>query len=628
MNITDGGVDAMRHIDGATGALATTGDLPYQAIATTTPPPDPLPSLLEAVFDLLVKGFDAKPFLGGDTLDGIFLDAAHSPHDALVGVNSATAGAADGKTFSGWVHTDELIAALLKLGLPLETRGQMASADVHRQVVCWLTDTVCPGSPALAPSLAQSSVASVPVTPLAAIDLSAMPRVGEDIVELDPPPGSTLQSTVSHPISVTAAKEISRVVFVLESSTIIDRPVAPFAVTVVPRTTGSISLLVLVLFADGTYTDVAASYYVMPTGGLLFLRVDAEAVALSRVGSSYQLQVIGFYTETVGVDVRNVAQFVVRSGTEAVIKVLPGGRLVAQGAGSDVVEVWLDGVMVPVVVHVDDASDTTPPDTSLIEGPSGTIPGTAVTFVWIGADDTTPVGGLVYASRLAPLEAAFSAFTSATTRAVSNLSPGSYTLYVKARDAAGNEDPSPVSRSFTVSGPPVLEDAGPATLWLGGATPQDATLKVDLKVILKHKGQETAVAKVALGKAKGLSPGSPDFGGATLVSAPMTLVAAPPVEPGDKLIVVVKARVSCSGSGGAAGTVRLWHDGAPVDAGPGRAPGARIPLAWGDVAPTYFLRSGGQLSPQAGSAAASLDAPVSGPCGAFVPIAKWKGTVP
>lgn len=193
-------------------------------------------------------------------------------------------------------------------------------------------------------------------------------------------------------------------------------------------------------------------------------------------------------------------------------------------------------------------------------------------------------------------------------------------------------DPTVVAVSdgeFTIgpAPPQVLVGAGPATLWLGGATSQDAALKVDLKVILKHGGQGVAVARVALGKAKRRAPGSPTFDGARLVSVPMDLLAAPRVEPGDNLIVVLKARVSCSGSGGAAGTLRLWHDGAAVDAGAGRAPGARVQLAWGDVMPTYFFRGGGRLMLEAGSSVASIDAPVSGPCGAFVQIAKWRGTV-
>jgi chitodextrinase len=97
--------------------------------------------------------------------------------------------------------------------------------------------------------------------------------------------------------------------------------------------------------------------------------------------------------------------------------------------------------------------DTTPPTTNISSGPSGTITVTSATFTWIGADNVTPVASLVYAFRLAPLEPSFSAFGPATSKSYTGLANGTYTLYVKARDAAGNEDPTPATQSFTVSVP-------------------------------------------------------------------------------------------------------------------------------------------------------------------------------
>ncbi len=101
------------------------------------------------------------------------------------------------------------------------------------------------------------------------------------------------------------------------------------------------------------------------------------------------------------------------------------------------------------------SSDTTPPDTSITAGPTGTITQNSASFTWTGTDNVTTTANLVYASRLEPLEASFTAFGSATTRNFSNLANGSYTLHVKARDQAGNEDPTPATRTFTVnaSGP-------------------------------------------------------------------------------------------------------------------------------------------------------------------------------
>ena len=95
--------------------------------------------------------------------------------------------------------------------------------------------------------------------------------------------------------------------------------------------------------------------------------------------------------------------------------------------------------------------DTTPPNTTLTGGPTGTISTGSATFTWTGTDAVTPASSLVFATRLEPLEAGFSAFGAATTRAFSGLGNGTYTFSVKARDLAGNEDGTAATRTFTVS---------------------------------------------------------------------------------------------------------------------------------------------------------------------------------
>lgn len=96
-------------------------------------------------------------------------------------------------------------------------------------------------------------------------------------------------------------------------------------------------------------------------------------------------------------------------------------------------------------------ADTTPPDTSITSGPAGTVTTADVSFTYSGSDNVTPASGLQYAYRLEPLEASFSAYSSQTARSYQGLTNGSYTFHVRARDAAGNVDPSPASRPFTVS---------------------------------------------------------------------------------------------------------------------------------------------------------------------------------
>jgi hypothetical protein len=96
-------------------------------------------------------------------------------------------------------------------------------------------------------------------------------------------------------------------------------------------------------------------------------------------------------------------------------------------------------------------SDPTPPETAITAGPTGTIPTRDATFTFSGSDNLSSAGNLLYATCLGGYETSWSGFSTATTRSYTHLPDGSYTFLVKAKDQAGNEDPSPATRTFTVS---------------------------------------------------------------------------------------------------------------------------------------------------------------------------------
>jgi hypothetical protein len=91
--------------------------------------------------------------------------------------------------------------------------------------------------------------------------------------------------------------------------------------------------------------------------------------------------------------------------------------------------------------------DTQPPDTVISGGPSGSTTDRAASFAFAGADPS-PGTALHYVCRLDG--AAWSACESAGTQHYATLGAGSHTFDVEAVDAAGNADPSPASRSWTV----------------------------------------------------------------------------------------------------------------------------------------------------------------------------------
>jgi Bacterial TSP3 repeat len=86
-------------------------------------------------------------------------------------------------------------------------------------------------------------------------------------------------------------------------------------------------------------------------------------------------------------------------------------------------------------------SDTTPPDTTILSGPSGTTTSTSASFSFSSTESGSTfeckLDSGAYASCFSP-------------KTYSGLSVGSHTFSVRATDAAGNTDPSPASRSWTV----------------------------------------------------------------------------------------------------------------------------------------------------------------------------------
>jgi hypothetical protein len=110
--------------------------------------------------------------------------------------------------------------------------------------------------------------------------------------------------------------------------------------------------------------------------------------------------------------------------------------------------------------------DNTPPDTTITSGPSGTVSETTATLGFTGTDNLAPVNALRFAWRLDG--GTYSAFSAATQATVSGLTPGPHTFEVKTLDLAGNEDPTPASRTWTVGQALAVTITDPA----GGATVQ------------------------------------------------------------------------------------------------------------------------------------------------------------
>jgi len=93
--------------------------------------------------------------------------------------------------------------------------------------------------------------------------------------------------------------------------------------------------------------------------------------------------------------------------------------------------------------------DNNPPETEIAEGPNGETGDTTAVFILSGADNLTPASALLYSWRMDG--GPWSPFAPGTRVAAEGLAPGPHVFEAKARDEAGNEDPSPARREFVVS---------------------------------------------------------------------------------------------------------------------------------------------------------------------------------
>ncbi|HID11764.1 MAG TPA: hypothetical protein EYP17_10770, partial [Candidatus Latescibacteria bacterium] len=99
--------------------------------------------------------------------------------------------------------------------------------------------------------------------------------------------------------------------------------------------------------------------------------------------------------------------------------------------------------------------DRTPPNTFIFEGPEGIIGVSQAFFQYGGGDRYAPGADFQYSYALKsgrdrPIEGDWSNFTDFSSVLTDPLLNGTYTFYVRAKDRAGNIDPTPTERTFTV----------------------------------------------------------------------------------------------------------------------------------------------------------------------------------
>ncbi len=138
--------------------------------------------------------------------------------------------------------------------------------------------------------------------------------------------------------------------------------------------------------------------------------------------------------------------------------------------------------------------DTTPPDTSISSGPSGTTASTSASFAF---SSTEP--GSSFECKLD--SGAFAACSSP--KAYSGLGEGAHSFSVRATDTAGNTDPSPASRSWSVeasSPPPSGSNCFPSPSTCGYPDPTNTGVPVGTTLTASGSITASTAGQVISGK--------------------------------------------------------------------------------------------------------------------------------
>jgi hypothetical protein len=226
-----------------------------------------------------------------------------------------------------------------------------------------------------------------------------------------------------------------------------------------------------------------------------------------------------------------------------------------------------------------------PPDTELTEAPDegATVCSLPITLRWRGIDDQTPTEQLQYSYRID--NEPWSEWTSATELVLNELPDGARIFMVRARDAAGQADPTPAIRRFIVAvNPPVISSVRaqvqqaraliswstniPATSQveygttpsLGQSTPEDTQLKQLHRIELRQlQPNTTYYYRVRSVSACGQEAFSEVFTFRTGNIPDLTIEPVRiPNEMGTRQTYVFQWRVYNNGQGDAVGE---WYDG-------------------------------------------------------------------
>ena len=130
-------------------------------------------------------------------------------------------------------------------------------------------------------------------------------------------------------------------------------------------------------------------------------------------------------------------------------------------------------------ITVEATGDTTPPETTITDGPTGTIATSSATFAFKASEPDARFECSLDDGQFQPCASPWIS---------PSLADGQHRFSVRATDAAGNADPSPATRTFTIdtTPPETMIDSGPSSLTRSGTRASRVLLQqgwLDVRVL-------------------------------------------------------------------------------------------------------------------------------------------------
>jgi concanavalin A-like lectin/glucanase superfamily protein len=222
--------------------------------------------------------------------------------------------------------------------------------------------------------------------------------------------------------------------------------------------------------------------------------------------------------------------------------------------------------------------DLTPPDTAITAGPSNTVPIASASLSFVSSEPDSTFS--------CSLDAA--PFTACSSPApLTGLAQGMHTFAVRATDAAGHDDPSPATRTWTVDtvAPDIAITAGPGNAATSGPRVVFGFTVSDGAVVCSVDGAPFAACASPFAIAPNLPAGPHQFavratdaaGNATTMARSWTVVCSPPDATGAAALLHLDDTGQTLANAVAGGAPATLGDTPAVEPGdPAALPGARF----------------------------------------------------